>query len=109
MSAEENPEIQLTDTAAASRPPSQPVSENLAFKLLIPLGFLFCATTLIYIVSGMGDPELAINRFIARTAPRLLVALVAGILIDGVMAMAIDRRRITLEASARTSRDDRPE
>jgi hypothetical protein len=88
---------------SANRPP-----DNLAFKLLIPLGFVFCATVLIYVVSGLGDQTIPLKRLITRYAPPLLAAEVVAVVVDGLIAMTIDRRR-SLRMARLEKENSRPE
>jgi len=88
---------------SANRPP-----DNLAFKLLIPLAFLFCATVLIYVVSGLGDQNIPLKRLITRYAPSFLVVEVLAVVVDGLIAMTIDRRR-SLRMARLQKENSRPE
>jgi hypothetical protein len=69
------------------------VPDNLFFRLLAPAGFLFCAAVLMSVMAGLGHPESAVNIAIARYSPLAIGILAGAILVLGIVAMTIDRRR----------------
>jgi hypothetical protein len=73
------------------------VADNLFFRLLIPVGFLFCAAVLMSVMASLGHPDSAVNIAIARYSPVVIAILAGLILVLGMTAMTIDRRR-TLRA-----------
>lgn len=69
------------------------VPDNLFFRLLVPAGFLFCAAVLMSVMASLGHPESAVNIAIARYSPLVIGVLAGAILVLGIVAMTIDRRR----------------
>jgi hypothetical protein len=80
--------------------------DNLFFRLLIPAGFLFCAAILMFVMAGLGHPESAVNIAIARYSPIAIGILAGVILVVGIAAMAIDRRRTLKLGEATPPKDE---
>lgn len=71
-----------------NRPP-----DNLCFKLLIPAGFLFCATSLSWVMTTFDRSGAPIVRWIKAYAVWAILAEAALIVVLAVLAMALDRRQ----------------
>jgi hypothetical protein len=89
------------------RAPVDRVPNNVLFTLLIPTVFIFCGTVLAYLMAGFGNPAAPINRLIDRYAFTALLVEAAVVLVIGVLAMTVDRRR-TLARSRPDSTDPAP-
>lgn len=72
-----------------SRLPSNPFYPGVAL-----LGGAFIVTILALAASIAGDPESPANRFLDKHGGRLILAEVAGILVTGFLALAVDRRQM---------------
>lgn len=73
---------------SANRPP-----DNIWFKLLIPVGFLFCATALSWVMTTFDRSGAPIVRWLNQYAVWAILAEAAAIVFIAVLAMAVDRRQ----------------
>ena len=75
-------------TPPANRPP-----DNIWFRLLVPAGFLFCATALSWVMSSFGDQRAPISRLLSRYAVWAILVESIAIVAFAILAMTIDRRQ----------------
>jgi amino acid transporter len=75
-------------------PPNRP-PDNLWFRLLIPLGFLFCATALSWVMTSFDRSGAPVVKWLNRYAIWLIAVEAVAISVVSVTAMAVDRRRST--------------
>ena len=73
-------------------PPNRP-PDNIWFRLLIPTGFLFCATSLSWVMSSFDRSGAPVVRWLNRYAVWWILAEAAVIVVLAVTAMAVDRRQ----------------
>jgi hypothetical protein len=73
-------------------PPNRP-PDNIWFRLLIPAGFLFCATALSWVMTSFDRSGAPIVRFIGRYAVWVILVEAAAIVAFALIAMAVDRRQ----------------
>ncbi|MBX3441444.1 MAG: hypothetical protein KF774_03490 [Planctomyces sp.] len=66
---------------------------NIAFRLLIPVVFVFCGTVLACVMLSFGDARAPMHGFVDRWASTALTVQVVLIGILGLTAMIVDRRR----------------
>ena len=71
-----------------NRPP-----DNLCFKLLIPVGFLFCATSLSWVMTAFDRSGAPVVRWLKQYAVWAILGEAAAIVVLAVLAMALDRRQ----------------
>ncbi len=93
-------------TPPANRPP-----DNIWFRLLIPAGFLFCATCLSWVMSAFGDQQAPVSRWLSRHAMTAILIEAAVIVVLSITAMAVDRRQslATKKASLEPKRSSEAE
>jgi hypothetical protein len=74
-------------------PPANRPPDNIWFRLLIPAGFLFCATALSWVMSSFDRSGAPIVRWINRYAVWAILVESIAIVAFAVIAMAVDRRQ----------------
>ena len=74
-------------------PPANRPPDNIWFRLLIPAGFLFCATSLSWVMSSFDRSGAPIVRWINRYAVWAILVESVAIVVFAVIAMAVDRRQ----------------
>ena len=83
------------------RPPNpNRTPDNVWFKLLIPTGFVFCATALSWVMTAFDRSGAPVVRWINRYAVWAILIEAAAIVVFAVIAMAVDRRRTLQRAEA---------
>jgi hypothetical protein len=80
-------------------PPANRPPDNIWFKLLIPVGFLFCATALAWVMSSFDRSGAPVVRWINRYAVWAILIESIAIAACAVIAMTVDRRQ-TLKTKA---------
>ncbi len=83
-------------TPPANRPP-----DSIWFKLLIPLGFVFCATALSWVMTAFDRSGAPIVRWINQYAVWAIVLESLAIVAVAVVAMAVDRKQSLQNRTAR--------
>jgi hypothetical protein len=74
-------------------PPANRPPDNIWFRLLIPAGFLFCATSLSWVMSSFDRSSAPIVRWINRYAVWAILVESIAIVAFAVIAMAVDHRQ----------------
>ena len=72
-------------------PPNRP-PDNIWFRLLIPAGFLFCATSLSWVMTTFDRSGAPIVRWINQYAVWAILVESVAIVLFAVVAMSVDRR-----------------
>src|SRR5579871_2260117 len=83
--------------------PPVPSTHNPFFPLVMLFGMLFIVTIFAFIAALLGDPSAPLAKLLERNGTMLIIAEVAGIVVSGLCAMALDRYQ-----TARKSENDRP-
>lgn len=73
--------------------PGHSEQHNIFFPLTVALVGLFAFTVMAVTAASLGDPNSPINAFLANRMVTILTCEAGGILVTGVVAMTIDRRR----------------
>jgi hypothetical protein len=80
-------------------PPANRPPDNAWFRLLIPTGFLFCATSLAWVMSSFDRSGAPVVRWLNQYAVWAILAESVAIVFLAFTAMAVDRRQ-TLKSKA---------
>jgi len=73
-------------------PPANRPPDNVWFRLLIPTGFLFCATSLAWVMSSFDRSGAPVVHWLNRYAAWAILIESGAIAALAVVAMAVDRR-----------------